>query len=119
MKSLEKEISELSMFKGKRKKELNQKLENIKNDIENLKESQFYQKGIKYSEKAEKLNKEKNEYTTLLRECEKEYSLLYTIETIDKNKENILERLQTDFQKEQEEKELEGNPKEKNSDIEI
>lgn len=119
VKSLEKEISELSMFKGKRKKELNQKLENIKNDIENLKESQFYQKEIKYSEKAEKLNKEKNEYTTLLRECEKEYSLLYTIETIDKNKENILERLQTDFQKEQEEKELEANPKEKNSDIEI
>ncbi|HBJ1645860.1 hypothetical protein FDA48_05840 [Clostridium botulinum] len=113
LKSLENEVSELNIFKVKQKKYLTKNIENIKEDIKNLKESPFYQKEIKYSEKSEELNNEKNKYIKILKDCDLEQSLLYTIETIDNTKENIMEKLKLDYQKEQDEMEQEKNQMEK------
>jgi hypothetical protein len=105
VKSLEKEVDELTIFKMKRKKEITEKINSVKDEIEKLRESEFYQKNIKYSEKMKELNEEKDKHTQTLKQCDKETSLLYTIETIDKNKESILEQLKINQQIEQEKEE--------------
>lgn len=105
IKSLDNEISELGIFKMKRKKELMKSTNDIKTDIEKLKETEFYQKEIKYSEKIEELTNEKDSYISQLREYDNESDLLYNIQTINKNKEKILESLKLEHEHEKEEQE--------------
>ncbi|MBX4267143.1 relaxase/mobilization nuclease domain-containing protein [Clostridium estertheticum] len=104
VKSLGLEISELGIFNSKQKKELIQKTNNIKVEINQLKESEFYQKEMKYSEKSEKLNEEKADCVSILKECDNEFDLLYNIETINKDKEKILEELKRDQQEQEQQK---------------
>lgn len=104
IKSLEKSASELGFFKGKRKREIASNIEKIKASIKQLKQSEFYQTDIKYSEKFEQLNLEKQNYTERLKEDDRESSLLYKIETIDKSKQKILESLELEQPKNQKEK---------------
>lgn len=119
IKSLEKEVSEIGMFNVKKKKELLTKIDNINVDIDKLKSSEFYQKEMKYSEKSEKLREEKNENISILKKCDNESELLYNIETIDTNKENILERLKLDEQKEQEQEQQREKNFKKNLGIDL
>lgn len=111
VKSIEKEMQELGVFKLKQKKELSQRLESIKSDIEKLKESQHYQKNMKYSEKLKELTESKQELKEKLKECEHESDLIYSIETIDKGKENLIKKLQLDYQREQEEQQQQQREK--------
>lgn len=98
IKSLEKGVSELGMFSFKQKKELLKKTDNIEIEINQLKKSEFYQKEMKYSEKSKILNEEKTDCVSLLKECNNEFDLLHNIETINKDKEKILEELKREQQ---------------------
>lgn len=102
IKSIEKEIQELGIFNVKQKKKLFQKMESIKVEIQELKESEFYQKKMKYSEKLKQLDESKQSYIEKLKEYENESNLIYSIETIDKNKDSLMREL-LDYKKEQEE----------------
>lgn len=102
VKALEKEVSEVGIFGMKPKKELQKKIESINNDINKIKESEYYQKEIKYSEKTERLNEERTNCVSKLKSCENEFDLIYNIETIDKNKESILDKINKDKEQEKE-----------------
>lgn len=115
---LKKSNSELGFFKGKQKRKIASDIENIKDSIDKLKQSEFYQRDIKYSEKFEQLNWEKQNYTERLKEDDRESSLLYNIETIDKSKQKILESLELEQPKNQKEKEKSKNLK-KDLDMDI
>lgn len=88
--SLEKEISKMGIFNIKRKRELNKDIDKLKDEVKTLRESDFYQREIKYSDKLKELTEAKNECIEILRACDKESGLLYDVELINKNKESLL-----------------------------
>ncbi len=94
--TLEKEFEELGIFKFKQKNLLNERIQELKNEINELKESEFYQKDIRYSDKMEELKGNREEYLTVLKKCENENSILYDIEMLSKDKEKLLSNLNKD-----------------------
>lgn len=84
--SLEKEVAELGIFKFKQKRDLNNKIQKLKSEINELKESEFYQGEKKYSGKLEELKGEKEEYRQILIKCDNESKILYNIKTLNENK---------------------------------
>lgn len=94
--TLEKEFEELGIFKFKQKKLLNERIQALKDEINELKESEFYQKDIRYSDKMEELKGNREEYLTVLKKCENENSILYDIEMLSKDKDKLLSNLNKD-----------------------
>ena len=94
--SLEKEVGELGIFKFKQKKYLNERIEELKNEINGFKKSEFYQKDIKYTDKIEELKGQRKECLEVLKKCDNENSILYDIETLSKDKNKLLGNLNKD-----------------------
>ncbi|CAG9713799.1 hypothetical protein [Clostridium neonatale] len=65
--SLENEVEELGIFKFKQKKYLNERIEELKNEINEFKESEFYQKNLKYTDKLDELKRERKECLEVLK----------------------------------------------------
>ena len=94
--SLEKEVEELGIFKFKQKKYLNERIEELKNEINEFKESEFYQKNLKYTDKLDELKRERKECLEVLKKCDNENSILYDIETLSKDKNKLIGNLNND-----------------------
>ena len=94
--SLEKEVEELGIFKFKQKKYLNERIEELKNEINGLKKSEFYQKDVKYTDKLDELKRERKECLEVLKKCDNENSILYDIETLSKDKNKLIGNLNND-----------------------
>ena len=94
--SLENEVEELGIFKFKQKKYLNERIEELKNEINEFKESEFYQKNLKYTDKLDELKRERKECLEVLKKCDNENSILYDIETLSKDKNKLLGNLNKD-----------------------
>ena len=94
--SLEKEVEELGIFKFKQKKYLNERIEELKNEINEFKESELYQKNLKYTDKLDELKRERKECLEVLKKCDNENSILYDIETLSKDKNKLIGNLNND-----------------------
>ena len=94
--SLENEVEELGIFKFKQKKYLNERIEELKNEINEFKESEFYQKNLKYTDKLDELKRERKECLEVLKKCDNENSILYDIETLSKDKNKLIGNLNND-----------------------
>lgn len=94
--SLEKEVEELGIFKFKQKKYLNERIEELKNEINEFKESEFYQKNLKYTDKLDELKRERKECLEVLKKCDNENSILYDIETLSKDNNKLIGNLNND-----------------------
>lgn len=112
IKSLENEVGELGIFKFKQKKELNERIDKLKNEINELKESEFFQRDSKYSDKLAELKGIKEDSISILRSFDDESHTLYDIETLNKYKENILKSLDRD-------KSIDVNIKRHSHDLEL
>ena len=88
--SLEKEISKAGIFNIKRKRELNKDIDKLKDEVKTLKDSDFYQREAKYSNKIKELKEAKKECIDIIMACDKESGLLYDVELINKNKEMMI-----------------------------
>lgn len=94
--SLENEVEELGIFKFKQKKYLNERIEELKNEINEFKESEFYQKNLKYTDKLDQLKRERKECLEVLKKCDNENSILYDIETLSKDNNKLIGNLNND-----------------------
>ncbi|CAG9713764.1 hypothetical protein CNEO_50059 [Clostridium neonatale] len=73
-------------------KVLNERIE-IKNEINEFKESEFYQKNLKYTDKLDELKRERKECLEVLKKCDNENSILYDIETLSKDNNKLIGNL--------------------------